>query len=53
MDKVLEKIRNMSPEEFQKAMEESSKGEICKAMLELAEFSDYLFEQEKLKCKHG
>lgn len=44
MDKVFENLRNMSPEEFQATMKKAEESEIYKALKELNEFSNYLFE---------
>lgn len=49
IQKALDRINAMSPEEFNAAIEESKKGEIYKALKELDEFSNYLFEQGELK----
>lgn len=47
IQKAIDKINEMSPEEFNAAMEESKEGEIYKALKEINEFSNYVFEKEE------
>jgi hypothetical protein len=49
IQKAIDRINAMSDDEFNAAIEESKKGEVYKALKELDEFSNYLFEQEELK----
>lgn len=49
IQKAIDRINAMSDAEFNDAMEKAKEGEIYKALKELDEFSNYLFEQEELK----
>jgi hypothetical protein len=49
IQKAIDRINAMSQEEFNAAMEKAKECETYKALKELDEFSNYLFEQEEPK----